>query len=176
MKNIVAGLKKCDYNAQVGINPMIGIFPEKLLEKPAISWANVGRVPNENFLSRITSAIKGMVGWRWANTIEGIMFYKGSRYIYPFHVAIEWGKMSGKRNKYNGYLPDVSSAKRYSFEVFDPLNGMQLFHASGELKKWNARINPKDIEAAKKAIRLFEGVVMSQAKTAAEDYRKRKPQ
>lgn len=155
---------------------MVGIFPEKLLEKPAISWANVGCVPNENFLGRITSTIKKMVGWGWANTIEGIMFYNGSRYIYPFHVSIEFGKMSGKRSKNNRTLPDISSAKRYSFEIFDPLNGMQLFHSSGELKKWNARIHPKDIDAAKKAIRLFEGVVMSQAKTAAEEYRKRKPQ
>jgi len=162
----IMGFKKAAHQIDVGVLPHVSFYYERIRQLPIISFANVGAVPENNGIGVLTEYIKKLCGYGWANGIEGLHYYSGSRWSYPFHVHVHFDKFLEKR-RYNAQLPDVKSAKRYEFTLYDPLEGLPILSFTEELKQWNSRISPSKLMLVGDKIKQYENHVMSKCRHSA---------
>lgn len=167
----VMGLKKKKWQIDSGILPHVSFYYQRLGELPVISFANVGYTPQKNGIGLLTSKIKHLCGYGWANGIEGVHYYDGSRWSYPFHVHVFFDRFLDKR-RCGAQLPDVKSATKYEFALYAPLNGLPILSFEDRLKSWNARMTKERIEQVGAIIHKYESEVMKECMAVVNDRQK----
>jgi hypothetical protein len=166
----VLGLKKTGYNVDCGVLPHVSFYYRKIAELPIITFANVGYTPAENGLGHLTTVIKRLCGYGWANGIEGLHYYDGSSHSYPFHVHVFFKDFSVKRIC-GAQVPIVKSAFKYEFTLYSPITSLPIFSFSENLQSWNSRMSPEANNRVGEVIYRYEGAVMGKCRTFANEYK-----
>ncbi len=171
-KNItpVLGLKKIGYQVDCGVLPHVSLYYRRIAALPIITFANLGSTPAENGLGKLTTIIKRLCGYGWANGIEGLHYYDGSNHSYPFHVQVFFREYSDKRIC-GAPVPIAKSAYKYEFTLYSPLNSLPMFSFTENLHSWNSRMSPEANKRLGETIKAYEGAVMTKCRTIASEYK-----
>jgi len=163
------------YGVATGIHPNIAVFYKTLLDKPAISWGNVGLYPKNSQFNMLKKEIKALCGFGWANTIESLYYYDGAHNFYRFGFHVQLFFKEQKHKNKIGSVPVVKTLYKYEICLYNPIDNTSILTVFGDLKHWNSKFDAAHIDRIGKTMKLFIDTCLNTAaqKQLVADFRNR---